>query len=244
MSKAKKGWLITAAVLTVLGTLLFAGAGAAVGFDTTKLSLVKPETNTYEITEDFDKISIDVSTAGVNILPAEDGICKVVCKESEKINHTASVEDGTLKIAVSDTRAWYERLSFFFSELNVTVYLPEKEYESVSVDVTTGNISISSLTARCSIDVKTSTGDILLKDVIVTGTLRTRSSTGNIKLDACDAGEISIKTSTGNVTGSLLSGKVFTASTSTGNVSVPDTNSGGKCEIKTSTGNVKIIISD
>ena len=63
-------------------------------------------------------------------------------------------------------------------------------------------------------------------------------STGNVNFENSDAAGICVKTSTGDVTGTLLTEKVFTAETSAGSISVPDTKTGGKCEITTSTGNI------
>ena len=85
-----------------------------------------------------------------------------------------------------------------------------------------------------------STGKIALKNVIATDNFYVERSTGDVRLENCDAGEIRIKTSTGDVTGTLRSEKVFLAKTSTGKVRVPDTITGGRCEITTSTGDIDI----
>ena len=51
-----------------------------------------------------------------------------------------------------------------------------------------------------------------------------------------------ITTDTGNVKGSLLSEKVFIVSTDTGKKQVPNTITGGRCEITTDTGDIIISI--
>jgi len=61
-----------------------------------------------------------------------------------------------------------------------------------------------------------------------------------VRLNTCDAESILIKTSTSDVTGTLRSEKVFLVKTSTGKVDVPESGSGGKCEITTSTGDIRI----
>ena len=65
-------------------------------------------------------------------------------------------------------------------------------------------------------------------------------STGDVRLDRCDAAEISIRTDTGDVIGTLRSEKVFFVRTDTGRVDVPETAAGGKCAITTDTGDVSI----
>ena len=61
-----------------------------------------------------------------------------------------------------------------------------------------------------------------------------------MKFDSSDAAEIYVRTSTGDVAGSLLTDKVFMTQTDTGNVGVPQTITGGKCEIHTDTGDIQI----
>ena len=98
MSKTAKIWLIVAAVLTALGLLIFVGAVAACGMDFAKLGTVAYTTETYEVSGGFDKILIDVSTTEVELKLADDGRCKAVCYESDKVRHSARVESGTLVI--------------------------------------------------------------------------------------------------------------------------------------------------
>lgn len=124
---------------------------------------------------------------------------------------------------------------------------------------TTGEITVSNVTAKNDIDVKTDTGKvklmnvscadfmaesdtgtITLKNVVATGSFAVESNTGDVRFENSDAAQISVKTSTGDVTGTLLSEKVFITETSTGRISVPKTTSGGKCEITTATGDIKI----
>ena len=130
---------------------------------------------------------------------------------------------------------------------------------SVDISVSTGGVTISSVECAGELGIKVSTGratlqdvtcqslvsygstgDVRLKNVIAEKKLEIKRSTGSVFFDACDAGSISIETSTGSVKGTLLTEKTFIAKTSTGSVSVPDTATGGKCEITTTTGSIEI----
>ena len=62
--------------------------------------------------------------------------------------------------------------------------------------------------------------------------------------ERCDAQSIFVKASTGEVAGTLLSLKVFITKSSTGDVYVPDSITGGRCEITTSTGDIEIRFAD
>lgn len=81
-----------------------------------------------------------------------------------------------------------------------------------------------------------------LKNVIAAETFSIERSTGKVRFDGCDAAEILVKTGTGDVKGTLLSEKIFIARSNTGRVDVPQTVTGGRCEIITSTGDIEIHI--
>lgn len=111
---------------------------------------------------------------------------------------------------------------------------------SADITTSTGEISVEGLRSPGNIFLSSDTGDISLADTIAGKTMRIESHTGDVRLDGCDADEIFIKTSTGDVEGTLLSEKTFIAESSTGEIHVPESRTGGRCEIKTSTGDIRI----
>lgn len=131
---------------------------------------------------------------------------------------------------------------------------------SMNITATTGDISLKGVTAgdialaltsgdtlltdvKCiSLISAATTGDIDMKNVVADGKISIERSTGDIEFDRCDGGEIFIETTTGDVEGSFLSGKIFTVSSTTGDVRVPQSTSGGKCEIKVTTGDIEITV--
>jgi DUF4097 and DUF4098 domain-containing protein YvlB len=111
----------------------------------------------------------------------------------------------------------------------------------IEISVSTGKTTLSNVTCK-SLFSNGDTGDISLTNVIAVEKFSIERDTGDVALDGCDASELYIKTDTGNVSGSLLSEKVFIARSDTGKVNVPDSTSGGRCEITTDTGNIKLEI--
>jgi len=111
----------------------------------------------------------------------------------------------------------------------------------VLVNVSTGKTKLTKVTCQ-NLTSGGTTGTVSLTDVIAAGTLSIHRSTGDITFDGCDAAEIFAKTSTGKVVGSLLTQKVFITNTDTGKIKVPNTTTGGRCEITTNTGDIKITI--
>lgn len=292
----------------------------AYNWDFTRLSTIKYETNTHQIKDEFNSISLKTETADVDFVSSEDGKCKVVCYEPKNAKHSVTVQDGTLTINAVDERKWYEHMGITFDSPKVTVYIPQGEYGALSVKSSTGNVAMAKHFKFESINISTSTGDvkclastsekmklktttgnirvenasagtldlsvstgkvtvsnvncergvtvsvstgktyltdiacqnitssgstgnISLENVLATERFSIERSTGHVKFDSCDAAEIFVETDTGDVTGSLLSEKVFIIETSTGDVSVPQSITGGKCEINTSTGDIRISIS-
>ena len=320
MKKATKVWLITAAALVLIGCILFAGVAALLKWDFTKLATVQYETNTYEISEAFDSISINSDTADTQFVFSETGKCEVVCLDEENLKHSVTVEDGTLIIKLIDARSGFDyvrHIGINVGSPRITVYLPKTEYTSllirestgdvqipqdfifrdVDIHLSTGDVDFSAsvsdtlkirtstgwihaqnlsageldLTAStgavtvsgvsCAGDVRLkvttgkvnltdiacknvissgSTGDISLKNVLATEAFSIERSTGDVTFDACDAAEIFVTTDTGDVSGSLLSDKVFLVRTDTGDVDVPQSLTGGRCEISTDTGDIRL----
>ena len=319
MSKTVKIWLIVAASLILSGCIVFGGVMSMLKWDFKKLSTNKYETNTYEINEEFINLLIKTDTAKIVFMPSADGKCRVECYEQENEKHSVTVENNTLVIDITEEKAWFEYININFASPQLTVYLPNTEYDSLTINESTGNIeipndfnlknidiSITTGDVKCSasaseaIKIKTSTGnidisaisagsldlstttgkitvtdarcdgeieikvntgkarltdisckslissgstgDLSLKDVVATEKFSINRSTGDIKFEACDAAEIFVNIDTGDVEGTLLSDKVFIIKTDTGKIDVPNSITGGRCEITTDTGDIKISI--
>ncbi|HOR22597.1 MAG TPA: DUF4097 family beta strand repeat-containing protein, partial [Ruminococcus sp.] len=103
----------------------------------------------------------------------------------------------------------------------------------------TGDVTIDGMTCKDFYS-KGNTGDLKMTKVEVSQKMDLDRDTGDIDFEDCDADEIFIVTDTGDVKGTLLSEKVFITKTDTGDVNVPNSISGGRCEITTDTGDINI----
>lgn len=204
MKKSTIAWLIVAASLVLLGAIIFGGLIMALKFDFSKLNTAKIETNTHTISDSFDSIAIDTDTADITFLPSENEECKVVCNEQENLNHSVEVVDGILNVRREDTRKWYEHIGIFsFGKTSMTVYLPQSEYNSLSVNADTSDISIPNDFKFENINVILSTGDVTCS-ASASDKMSFKASTGDIKLENLSAGCIDISVSTGRVTASSV----------------------------------------
>ncbi|MBE6904401.1 MAG: DUF4097 domain-containing protein [Ruminococcaceae bacterium] len=318
MSKTKI-WLITAAFLVLVGSIIFGSVMTVLKWDFTKLSTNKYENNNYEITEDFNGISLKTGTADITFVISGDSKCSVECYEQTNAPHSVTVKDNALVIEAIDSRKWYEYIGINFDTPKIKVNLPKTEYttlfikestgdieipksfkfEDVDISLSTGDVSFFASSSKLikiktstgkihienisagALELSASTGGITLSDVMCEGNVNIKvstgktdltdikcknltsnastgkiflnnviaaekfsikRSTGNVKFEKCDASEIFVETDTGNVVGSLLTDKVFITHTDTGSIKVPNSITGGRCEITTDTGNIEIDI--
>lgn len=233
-----KAWLVIAALLVALGLIIFVVVMAGCGWDFSRLSPVKYETNTYDITEDFDSISINACTADIIFTRSEDGEGKVVCYEEENMKHTVRVKDGRLEIEVVDASVWYERI-FSFKNPKLTVYLPEGEYGALSIESDTGDILVQKDFRFESINISASTGDIT-SCASAKGEIRITTSTGDIRAENLSADSLALSATTGDVTAeSVSTAGSLTLSATTGDVFAKDISS-GELSVSVSTGDTAL----
>ena len=121
MKKSVKVWLVIAAALVVLGSVLFVGAMFFAQWDFSKLGTSRYETNSYEISEAFGNISIYTDTADIKFELSQDDKCKVVCFEEEKAKHSVLASEGHLVIKKVSQKAWYDYIGINFASPKITV---------------------------------------------------------------------------------------------------------------------------
>ncbi len=115
---------------------------------------------------------------------SDNGLCRVVCREPEKVKHSVTVQNGTLIISAADSREWHDRIGINLQSPEVTVYLPKAGYETLSITGSTGSIEIPN-------EVKYNRANFSI-------------STGNADYYASGSDSITISTSTGDIHIELL----------------------------------------
>ncbi len=168
------------------------------------------EAKTYAVTEEFHSISIASRTANITFVPTSDGTCRVECAEKKRLSYAVGVEEGVLKVATEDLRVWYERI-FNRRAPALTVYLPKTVYDALTIQGSTGSITLPADFTFGSMDIELSTGDVACY-ASATGEVKIHGSTGDVRLEDVTVGSLDITVSTGAV--------ILTRASVTGDASV------------------------
>lgn len=259
MSKSTMIFLIIASVLVIAGIAVFLVVMSINKWDFKNLSTVEFETNAYDIEDKFSNIIITTKDANIEILPSQDGKCKVVCYEEEKVKHEVKTESDTLIVNVKDSRKWYDYINIFsFSPPKITIYLSMDKLNSLKINGSTGDVYIPSDFTFENIDVTASTGDVRcyasasgeIKIELSTGKIDISDiSTGNLNLCVltgmittydivCD-GNIKIKVSTGKSILENIECKNLSSNGNTGDIKLINVIASDKLNIERSTGDVE-----
>ena len=238
MRMKTKVWLLTATALVLFGSILFAGVMTILKWDFMKLSTVKYVTNTHEIIEAFEDISINTDTADIMFELSNDGKCRVECYEAENAKHLVTVENNMLVIKINNQKPWYEYIGFNIGSPRITVHLPKAEYASLLINEDTGDIEIPKEFEFKNINISVSTGNIK-SFASASEFIKIKGSTGYAKIQNISAGSLDISLSTGDITVSGVTCKGgIRLKTSTGDASVSNTTC-QKLASNASTGNAK-----
>ena len=264
----KKGTIIALIVAFLLiltgGVILVMGLSYA-GDSAQESKLTQQE---MTVKESFDSIHIDTADCDVNfaMFSGRDD-CMVAFREMDGVNHSVVVEDGTLKIKMTDDRKWTDYVGIFHfgrtETMEMTVYLPAAEYDSLQVRTETGDITLTqepffrevmlrSDTGDIScvmgvagdlLDCMTSTGDITVQNS-APGSIKLQSNTGDLKVSVVAVDEIHMTTNTGEGDAENVNVQMFTCQTDTGDVELEQVLAEDYLQVFTDTGRVEVDNSD
>ena len=213
-------------------------------YDYIGLNLYTPKITIYLPETEYSSLIIEASTGDIEISNDFAFKCVDVSLSTGDVKCYASAKEG-IKIVASTGDIYAESISASSLDLTVStgrVTVSDITCEGdITIGVSTGKAYLTDIVCKNLTSIG-DTGDVSLINVIATGKISVERSTGDVTLDRSDAAELFIMTSTGDVEGSLLTNKVFIIKTDTGRINVPNSITGGRCEITTDTGDIKISI--
>ena len=248
-----------AVILLVAGVIIFGVGFAFMKFDFSSMNTMKTETVTYYADSGFWDIEIDGGSSRVTVMPWDGDHCKIVCTEAEKITHTVTIENCTLRITEQDNRSWREYIGIFMQDMAIDVYLPQNKYEDLKINNSSGGIVISEgfcfeyVSAKASsggikvsgvsatdIELSASSGGITAQSLEVGGTLTLDINSGGIKLSDVKCTDVSAKTSSGGIKVSGVSATDIELSASSGGITAQSLEVGGTLTLDINSGGIKL----
>ena len=252
--------LIVALCLIIAGIAIACAAMSMIGFDFDKLGNESYETVTHTVDGSFEHIVIATQIHDINLAPSEDGVCKVVGSESENIKIKVECDGNFLNIKTEDSRKWYDLIGINLGKAELTLYLPESAYTSLTVASDTGHVNIPDGFGFQGASAATATGAIAFR-ASVDGELALASDTGSISVGNQKLSKLDAETATGRITlenieaegnvraesdtGRLeLHGvkcKSLEAETTTGGITLKNIVAESDIEVNTDTGSVSMV---
>ncbi len=232
MSKRFKKGLIISAVIFGIGLILCLVITILIDFDFSRLNTAVHEKKTRVISAEFDEINIQDIEDGVVLKPSNDGKCKIIYYDSNKITHSIDVSENTLEI-----RSEYKDWTSYIFNINIgrimTIYLPEKEYERLYISTVGGNINMGEFEFEDT-ELNTVSGNV---DAYVSGQLDISTTSGDVNVTGRTDDKAKISSVSGNIKLDKFISESLSVDTTSGNVYL-DMSDGDKINITTVSGNV------
>lgn len=213
----KKGAIIALIVAFVLiltgGLILVFGLSFAGTAEDPVTTLTESE---HSVSEPFDNILVDTEDCNVEFVVFNgEADPHVVIRERERTSHQVLVEDGTLKIKMVDRRRWQDHIGLNWENMEMTVYLPQRQYENVRVTTATGHIQIPEVFSTKELALRSDTGRVVC-DAKVADDLSCFTATGSITVRGAAPEKLRLDSDTGNITVSGIAGKEIGLNNDTG----------------------------
>ena len=186
--------------LSIIGLflMLIGGIGCLFTYSQVTGEEITEEKN---ITEPFSKIEVYTDSGRLKVLPSENEKARVVVNkkgaDASDLSFKVRTEGETLKITTGDKRRILIGFSFN-NGVDITLYVPEKDYDSIALKTNNGKISMENLQAT---------------------SVKGRSDNGKVELTDIKAEKVDVKTSNGKLILDHVEGKLK-GSTDNGEISL------------------------
>lgn len=255
--------------ILILGFILLTTGLVISGGDLTKIANAFSNDSDYTFVEkiekeEFNQIDIDIKSANLVINVYEELEYKIDFYESKYDIKSLKVEDKVLEIKqeYKNSLKWFN-IKFTSKKIEtINLYIPNTfngkveiesnsgnitindfNFESLEINVASGNIKLDSGAVSTNIDLETNSGDISLND-LTTGILNAKSSSGNItvtntKIDS----NTYLNTSSGNIKFEDSESNELKGNASSGNINLTN-NKINFIDLLVSSGNIRVNIKD
>src|SRR5690625_177560 len=186
----------------------------------------------------IEQLDIHTNNTKIEVLPTNDtDITAELSTKSKKYELITEVNDDTYFVQVKDKRRNFISLDFFSFGTGLTVYVPEKIYNSLQVVSDNGLISVGQIQAN-DLHVKADNGKIELKDIestVMTG----KASNWSITMKDINSSTVDVNKSNGKIRLDHVDGDVY-GKTNNGEIEFITENLDRSIELETDNGKIDI----
>ncbi len=207
MKKSVKTALIVSATLILSGFLMLFAVLWSLSFDFSKLDYtaynnVEYKVSVYDVDYDFTDVYIDETSLDINFELTNEEKSYVRVMAQENIIHQVYVENEKLIIKRADNTSinsvW--GINIATQTPSLTVYLPKKNFENLTIKTTSGDIFIyeNKHFSFKNCEISANSGDV---DVLgcVTDSLTVNNTSGKIDVGFCSIKNVTLSTNSGDV---------------------------------------------
>lgn len=191
--------IIVGIVLIIVGVVISRTFGVSKYF---------PKEDIYQTfkSEEINNLNIDSGIGKINIKKSNDNNIIVDCTNLPKDRYEVTGKNNTLKIAYKQKWFDFADNSIFHNknEAEITVYLPEKEYDNFEFDGGVGENNITDISVK-NASVDCGVGESVFKNFKVTNKADIDIGVGETKFENCELNKSDIDTGVGEL---YFSGKI------------------------------------
>lgn len=245
MKSRKKFWSIIAVCCIVVGGIVSFTAAAASGFDFSEFNSTQYEEKVYTVTDSFENIELAADWENICLLPSPNKDCRVVCSENDNLEYTVKVEDNTLKIERHEHSQWYEHIGVFWfsSSPEMIIYLPEQEYETLSITTSSGDVTVPKEFTFSTVSAKTTSGNLGIA-ASVSRYLKLQASSGDIVAQKFVGDSVEIQTTSGGIAVEDCTAESIQLASTSGDITLTNTFAKQKMNLQDSSGNIALSTCD
>ncbi|MGN1405117.1 MAG: DUF4097 family beta strand repeat-containing protein [Erysipelotrichaceae bacterium] len=187
------------------------------------------KTKKYTISQDFCNVEVYSQNSSIRICLSSDNNAYVKCKRNDRVN----VNGDTL--TVKEENEWFGFIKF--SSPKIEIYLPEKEYEQLTVDTISGSTDLKDRLSFIDAEIESTSGSIDC-DIEVINKAVFSSTSGSVKVEDLNNDELAVSTVSGSVKlNNVISERSMIIETTSGSIKLDKVDS-ENIEISTVSGSV------
>lgn len=240
MSKGKNVALIIGGSLLVAGVVMGVITMATNGFDFTRKIVELERVNEEYATTDIQKIELNILTTDITISPSTDDKIHLDYDISDYDTYTITTTGGTLKVVHKKEEASFFDIYQYVTDPAFDIKVPSGSISEFNLNLTTGEIDISSLTGVQKMIINATTSDVLISNCQVSVETKITLTTGDLDLESGTYNAINIHSGTGQLTLNDVTTTNVEIVKTTGRTYLDNVNCSGSVSVHSSTGDIKL----